>query len=112
MKQAIPVDNTAFLRDHPYKSMKLADTASTIAMAEVRAVNTNSIKKLVEMIRAPGNFANKTGSVLKTRPGPLPGVKPKVNMIGNIVSPARIDIMTIITPMIALVFGISSVRRI
>ena len=37
---------------------------------EVSAVKTRRTKKIVERTRVPGNWAKRTGSVLKTRPGP------------------------------------------
>jgi hypothetical protein len=89
--------------------MRLETSTSNNEMDEVRAVKTRRRKKMVETTTVPGNLENKIGRVLKTRPAPAWGSKPKVKIIGKIIRAEKRETRTVILLTISPVFGMSSV---
>ena len=79
---------TAALRLRWNSSMQKATMTSSTEMDEVRAASSKARKKKMATMPPAGSWLKIYGSVVKTRPGPSPGLMPKAKTAGMMAQPA------------------------
>src|SRR5690606_36213558 len=87
-KQVDAAAATAAVRSHFIRLISNATTSSSSEIADASAATNNSTKNVTAASVPNGIFANASGSVTNTSPGPLAGSRPCANTIGNTARPA------------------------